>query len=231
MEDGGVYIPINQPESDEIELTQTFVDETTMHAHESDPIDAPLQTLEVWGVLKLKDSGKDLNLEYRNNDNRRDSYTIGRSRACDLKISEKRVSSKHCVIYCDYEHARRRVFVEDCSSNGTFVNDSLTRLAHGERYELKSGDEIFLLNPHNISEELKQTTSFIFVNMRDRLVTQRAISLAPAHEAFATGDVKRHIEDFYVIGDPIGSGMCGQVHICVNCATGEHCVSRRIAII
>ena len=211
----------------ECELTQVQVlDEATMHASDQGPVcdgdqSANQPCLEAWGVLKRKDGGEDLQMKSGLKDGQR-TYSIGRSKSCDMTVLDKRISSRHCLIYCDYDHARRRVYVEDCSANGTYVNDSLTRLTKGERFELKSGDEIFLVNPRLGEDSL--LSAIMFVNLRERLVVQRSIALAPSH--LNDGNTRqRYIEDFYVIGDPIGSGMCGQVHICVECATGIHCVS------
>ena len=113
------------------------------------------------------------------------------------------------------------VYIEDHSVNGTFVNDSLTRLSRGERIEIKSGDEIFTINPRSmISGE--EVGAFMFINIRDRLADQRAVSVAPIDhtkdtpQASIMGLVSHHIEDFYVIGDQLGAGMCGQVHLCVH---------------
>ena len=61
--------------------------------------------------------------------------------------SFKHISSVHCMIYIDYSQARLRIFIEDCSSNGTFINSALNRLSHGQRVQLKSGDLICLNKP------------------------------------------------------------------------------------
>jgi serine/threonine protein kinase len=160
-------------------------------------------------------------------DGRRDTCIVGRSKGSDITVEDKRVSSQHCMVYCDYEEARLRVFVEDTSVNGTFINDSLTRLHKGKRMELKTGDEIFLINPRNGSED--NNTSFLYVNLRDRLFVQRTIGSAlDSTGRVVTEAGHHHVEDFYVIGDQLGSGMCGQVHMCINRLTGEHCAVKII---
>ena len=192
---------------------------------------------DVWGVLRRKGGNQEeIKLRHRIKDGKRDTYVIGRhSGDCDIVVkNNKSVSSIHCRIYCDYTQARLRVFIEDSSTNGTFINDSLTRLS-GERMELKSGDEIFLVNPRNL---LGRTThgshsaqdgpdagepAFMFVNIRDRIVAYREKSKVPLpNEQMALAPLKRHVEDEYVIGDQIGSGMCGTVHLCIERATGVH---------
>lgn len=182
----------------------------------------------IWGSLRRRGGDQEeIQLEHRSKDGKRDTYIIGRSRGADIAVDDKRVSSSHCMIYCDYEEARLRVFVEDTSVNGTYVNDSLTRLHKGKRLELKTGDEIFLINPRNLQLESNgpdKCTSFLYVNLRDRLFVHRTIapSRAQSNEVNTKGDVSKHVEDFYVIGDQLGSGMCGQVHMCMNRVTGEH---------
>ena len=62
------------------------------------------------------------------------------------------------------------------SQNGTYINDVNTRLRKGEKYELKSGDELFLINPRKIGSDSE--FHFIFVNKRERDITQRAVMAA-----------------------------------------------------
>ena len=82
----------------------------------------------------------------------RDTYTIGRKKTNDIRVDDsfKHISSVHCMIYIDYSQARLRIFLEDCSSNGTFVNSALNRLSHGQRVQLKSGDLICLNKPEKM---------------------------------------------------------------------------------
>jgi pSer/pThr/pTyr-binding forkhead associated (FHA) protein len=210
-------------------------------------------------------------LMHREKDGKKDTYVLGRSRNIDIVVNNPRVSSKHCLIYCDYTEARLRVFIEDSSVNGTFINDSLMKLSRGERLELKSGDEIFLVNPRNLDMHSPENAAlaFMFINLRDRLVVKREATMAPtvstnrataatANNSLAipingingingTNDssgsgsslpsavplavppvVRRHVEDFYIIGEQIGSGMCGQVHICRDRFSGEYCAVKII---
>lgn len=178
-----------------------------------------------WGLLRRK-GGDEYSMTYRVKDQRRDTFVLGRNRSSDIFVDDSKVSSTHCLIYCDYSQARLRVFVEDTSANGTFVNDSLTRLTKGERLELKSGDEIFLTNPRNIDSKTDHKPPvFMFINLRERLVDQRMIALAPS---IGGTNLCRHVEDFYIIGDQIGSGMCGQVHLCIHRETSAQCAVKII---
>ena len=169
------------------------------------------QNLAVWGILKLRGGHEEYQLEHREVNGIRDSYTIGRKQKNDIVVPEGRVSSTHCRIYCDYESARLRVFLEDCSQNGTFVNSALYRIKKGERTELKSGDEIYLVNPKKTSEKDTYPTTFMFVNMRERNSGRRPISCA-ASGSNQNQQRAKHVEDDYIIGDELGQGMCGVVH-------------------
>jgi hypothetical protein len=267
---------------------------------------------QTWGILRrkggvCKETDKEIHLNYRIVHNVKDSYTLGRSRTCDIHVDHRCVSSRHCTIYCDYTQARMRVFVEDHSVNGTFINDSLTKISKGERMELRSGDEIYLINPKTAAttssggntpnvvegnprggaggqqqqqqaqssitaQEDLNTASFIFVNIRDRIAANREITVAPPKHQYPYQNqhqggtvplsvppvpnthsnilgqnihtfnpnsvlsttantpsvIERHIDDYYLIGDKIGSGMSGQVYFCINRFTKQRCAVKEI---
>jgi pSer/pThr/pTyr-binding forkhead associated (FHA) protein len=198
-----------------------FGTETMNGASSSSPIQS--EESQLWGLLRRKGIDQEYKLIHRIKDGRKDVYSIGRQKQCDIVISDQRVSLIHCLIYCDYLDERLTMFVSDCSTNGTFVNNSLTRLSNGERTELKSGDEIFLMNPRYITTA-EGLVSFIFVNMRERLFVPKVVDVVPLtphlssdlHLTNSTNVTQRRIEDAYVIGNGIGHGMCGQVHICTH---------------
>eukprot|EP01033_Poteriospumella_lacustris_P002831 gene2831-2058_t len=196
-----------------------------------------------WGILRqhTNEGILEIMLEYRVKDGRKDTYIIGRSRNSDVPIPDRRVSSTHCAIYCDYTEPRMRVFLEDCSANGTYVNDALTKLSRGHRLELRSGDEVYLVNPRTLDQfELHYHPSvFTFINMRDRILATREIACAPTAakttafavtnvEASGEAKVEPQIEDFYIIGDKIGSGMSGEVYLCIQRKTGRRCAVKVI---
>ncbi|CAM9933350.1 unnamed protein product, partial [Laminaria digitata] len=69
---------------------------------------------------------------------------------CEVQVSDQRVSSKHCRIYCEVVSGHlggMEVYVEDMSANGTWINEDM-KLVRGQRRLLHSGDEISLLNPY-----------------------------------------------------------------------------------
>ena len=165
-----------------LEATQ----EMTMHAT------SPSKNIEInnvvqpktdaWGMLRRKGGTQEEHkLEHRTKDGKRDTYVIGRSTKADIVVDDRRVSAAHCAVYCDYTEARLRVFVEDMSANGTFVNDSLIRLTRGQRLELKTGDEVFLINPRNMEERPGENcAAFLYINLRERLFIERTIGSAPS---------------------------------------------------
>ncbi len=184
---------------------------------------------EVWGSLRREGGTKEeYELFHRIKNGIRDQFVLGRNKAfADVVADHKLISSKHCSIYCDYSEVRLRIFIEDSSVNGTFINNPLTRLSRGERIELMSGDVIYLLSPRDADIEKVKACSFTFINIRERRVAQRVIGVAPS---LITGQIGRgrHIEDFYIIGNQIGAGVSGQVHFCVNRSTNQPCAVKII---
>lgn len=167
---------------------------------------------QLWGILRVVRTQDEFKLLHRHKDGLRDHYVIGRSKACDVVIPDKRVSSHHCSVYCDYSQATLRVYVEDNSSNGTFINGPLTKISRKERTELKSGDEIYVLNPELPTPTPESAGPFLFINMRDRYAIQKKIMHVSESESLRKRrTIGRHIEDEYIIGEQLGSGMCGQV--------------------
>ena len=185
-----------------------------------------------WGLLRRKGVDQECRLLHRVVNGRRDMYCIGRNDSCDITVPDMKVSSVHCLIYCAYsDEDMLTMYVEDCSANGTYVNSSLIRLKHGERTILKSGDEIYLMNPRYVKSP--DLVSYVFINMRERMFAHKkvddAASCTAAGSSTTNGQSSQlsrplsnygsRIEDLYVIGEPIGSGMCGQVHVCTHKAT------------
>ena len=135
------------------------------------------QQASCWGYLARGETRFHLHVREAR-EGRINAHVLGRNLDCDIVVNDRRVSGKHCVIYCEYESimARMRVYVEDTSQNGTYVNGMETRLRKGQRYELKSGDELFLSRPSR-TESLTEA-HFIFVNTRERDIVQRNVLAA-----------------------------------------------------
>lgn len=76
------------------------------------------------------------------------TYVFGRHPTCSVTFSDPVISNRHCVITRErplecasqYESGEYVVFVQDTSSNGTFVNGK--RIGNGKRIAIKHGDHI-----------------------------------------------------------------------------------------
>nr|KMM69693.1 meiosis-specific serine/threonine-protein kinase mek1 [Coccidioides posadasii RMSCC 3488] len=68
------------------------------------------------------------------------SYLIGRHPECDLILKSATVSNRHCIIYCEEKSGATVAFLQNLSSNGTFVNETFVR--RNNRRQLADGDEI-----------------------------------------------------------------------------------------
>jgi len=75
-----------------------------------------------------------------------DKTTIGRKDTNDVRINNNKLSAQHCCIHRE----AAGVFVEDLSSNGTFVND--TKMSKGARLPLIDGDKLWLLHPSKVKD-------------------------------------------------------------------------------
>jgi hypothetical protein len=175
----------------------------------------------MWGLLRSMKTFKEYKLLHRIKDGIRDCYTIGRYNTCDVVLTDKRVSGSHCVVYCDYSQSRMRVYVEDTSSNGTYINGLETKLNKHERTELRSGDEVHVIHPKLIVQPQDDVGPYLFINMRDRAMHDRKVLRALDPVARRASGGGRHIEDEYIIGEQLGSGMCGQVHRCFHRVTKQ----------
>lgn len=212
--------PVTRKQSEELtddEVPQYEDSHTQIDANSQDfpPPAGPINLFEndqLWGILRVVRTHVEHQLLHREKDGLKDHYVIGRSKTCDVVIPDKRVSSHHCSVYCDYSQATLRVYVEDNSSNGTFINGPGTKLSKKQRTELRSGDEIHILNPDLPSAIPDEAGPFFFINMRERYAIQKKVLQVSDSEALRKRKtIGRHIEDEYIVGEALGSGMCGQV--------------------
>jgi hypothetical protein len=81
-----------------------------------------------------KDSGRKLQV-------RGTEVSIGRRESCQVQYSDITVSAKHCTLF--YE--AQSWWLEDLSSNGTYVNNTL--VGKGKHVRIADGDTISLLKP------------------------------------------------------------------------------------
>ena len=104
---------------EDFDLTQQANDEAT-NIGEVVPANDLKQTpsMDVWGYLKRKDGGEELQLRHRIVNGKRDTYYLGRSpQFCDIVVDFRNVSKTHCSIYCDFSGARMKVYVQGLSNS------------------------------------------------------------------------------------------------------------------
>ncbi|KAJ3008739.1 hypothetical protein HKX48_008373 [Thoreauomyces humboldtii] len=125
-------------------------------------------------------------------------YVIGRHRECNIRLASSVVSNRHCVVYkenCWSDKLNRIeecVFIEDLSTNGTFINGK--RLHRAKQHRLKNGDKIFLA-----------TELFFAFRLPERL----------------RGRGEGGVHDKYEIGKTLGSGNFATVKQAVHRETGQ----------
>lgn len=207
-----------------------------------------------WGILRRQSDTKDeIPLLYRVKDGIKDSYTLGRGKDCDIIVDDisRRVSALHCKIYLEYTgQGKPRIFLENLSLNGTFVNDQFNKVSRGERIELRSGDEIHLTAPipkksgiGMVSELNSVGLTFVFINILDRLISNRGREIVPSKcLSHVTNQViqlsqsnnkinlTRVFADEYIIGEQLGSGMSGDVFLCINRISMRKCAVKVIEV-
>lgn len=86
----------------------TLVDATVLQSKQQ-----PMSS-SCWGYLARGETRCNLHVREAK-DGRINAHVLGRNLDCDIVVNDRRVSGKHCIIYCEYESimARMRVYVED----------------------------------------------------------------------------------------------------------------------
>lgn len=147
------------------------------------------QTEEAWGRLfPLGDSFVGLDLV-------KDEYTFGRGDNCDVAFnnSGKRnqcfqaYSKVHFKLIRKSTSTGMHVFLEDASSNGTFVNGE--KVGKGNRQVLGNNDEIALA--------MKKNKAFVFMDLS---VNEDA-------------SLPKELTDKYTLTKVLGRGACGEVRL------------------
>jgi len=77
----------------------------------------------------------------------KDLFTIGRAPTNDLQILNGKISGIHCTIFKTHIGSNTEFFIEDNSSNGTYLNEK--KLERGIKAVLRNGDEVVLLKHEN----------------------------------------------------------------------------------
>jgi len=160
-----------------------------------------------------------------------DVHTVGRNSKCDVVVADMRVSGYHCRIYRRYDAVKRFVaYVEDTSSNGTFVNR--VKLQKRERRELASGDEVRLVSP---TKDKEGSTSFTFISLAEQqhqqettTSLQRLQKTRPSDEVtlreirkVAGGTLGGGLDADYAMREELGSGSIGKVFKAIARDTGD----------
>mmetsp|Transcript_68523 Transcript_68523/g.190553 ORF Transcript_68523/g.190553 Transcript_68523/m.190553 type:complete len:349 (-) Transcript_68523:1314-2360(-) len=181
---------------------------------------------------------------------------------------DRRISGKHCRVFCEAAvtppsfdggaaasssaasipaatyREQFHVYVQNLSSNGTFVNNIKLK-DKGERRLLHNGDEIALLKP---KDNQPNKGSFTFVNLRQRNLNASAQGVlnnlstgplagpatpktaAPHYLGPAVGDDdQRNVHDYYTFtNQSLGEGQYGKVSRVVERATGIHWACKEV---
>jgi hypothetical protein len=121
------------------------------------------------GFLKCvgtKDSDRTIEL-------RGTEFTIGRRETCDVSYSDTMLSAVHCKLVYFEHHPKQddSWWLEDCSSNGTYLNGTL--VGKGTLRCLERGDSISLLLPKPGAAELPRY-SYTFARLPSSDDAQRA---------------------------------------------------------
>lgn len=137
-------------------------------------------------------------------DLKNDEYTFGRGENCDVSFSVQMAKNKQCFQAYSKVHFKlikqttstgEFVFLEDTSSNGTFVNGE--KVGKGNKQALMNNDEIALA--------LKKNKAYMYLDLN----TDEDKTL-PAE-----------IRDKYTLGRTLGKGACGEVKVAFSKGTCE----------
>ncbi|KAJ3147877.1 hypothetical protein HK101_002191 [Irineochytrium annulatum] len=133
-----------------------------------------------------------------------ESYLIGRSKECDIVLSnQQQLSKRHCLVFRETKNENgavvEQIFVEDLSTNGTYVNN--VRVANGKRVELKNGDSLKLA----LYDPKKKMAKF---DDRFWIVGIPQVSGAES------------VHDVYQIGNQLGSGNFATVKVATHRTSG-----------
>ncbi|RKP37723.1 kinase-like domain-containing protein, partial [Dimargaris cristalligena] len=99
---------------------------------------------DVWGVLlSLSSKYPTFQLTKRTaQTGQKGGYLLGRHRECDIRLDHLQISNRHCQIYTVHTDGVEIVYIEDLSTNGTFVNG--VRLRRHDQRRLYNDDTIMM---------------------------------------------------------------------------------------
>ncbi|XP_037092134.1 serine/threonine-protein kinase Chk2-like [Pollicipes pollicipes] len=133
----------------------------------------------------------------------KNDYTLGRGETCDVvvglhNLTEKyllTISKTHLRVVRDQTASGFHVYVEDLSSNGTFVNGEL--VGRGKKVALKNNDEISL--------SMKTLKVFVFHDYTDN----------------DAANYPEQLRRQYTMSRVLGAGACGEVRLAFRKGTVE----------
>ncbi|KJE92025.1 checkpoint and tumor suppressor protein 2 [Capsaspora owczarzaki ATCC 30864] len=128
------------------------------------------------------------------------SYVFGRHTSSDFLLKDPSASNTHCRIFqeMDDQGSSMLAFLEDLSSNGTFINDR--KVGKGKRQVLNHGDEISVAHP------------------KRKIYSFHDLSNAADRDTLTDCD---EINARFGLRKVLGRGASGEVKLAVDRATGE----------
>ncbi|XP_064612778.1 serine/threonine-protein kinase Chk2-like isoform X2 [Liolophura sinensis] len=126
----------------------------------------------------------------------KDEYTFGRGESCDYAFNTPDMKKHQCFQAYSKIHFKLKrqstssgihIFLEDCSSNGTFINGE--KVGKGNKQVLSNNDEIALA--------MKKNKAFVFLDMK----------------ANDDANLPKEIREKYTLTAVLGRGACGEVKL------------------
>lgn len=177
-------------------MTQTLPTEDVLEDYLCDEDDNSLAS--AWGRLYP------LGCSFVATDLLKDEYTFGRGEECDVAFSNidgkknqcfQAYSKVHFKIVRQSTSTGIHVFLEDTSSNGTFINGE--KVGKGNRQVLANNDEIAVA--------LKKNKAFMFMDLSEDF----------------NKDLPAGIKEKYTLTKTLGRGACGEVKLAFKKGTCE----------
>lgn len=201
----------------------------TQRCNESENEQGLKTSSRLWGVLYSLDPAQGtiemedgVSRKQKQGPRRKAGYLIGRHAECDVVLNNPHISNRHCLIFKEscWHHELKcmqdLIFLEDFSSNGTYVNG--TRVKRGVQHLLYHGDEIQLARNNGKSATEKFEGRFYFLHVPHG--TSAGIHGKSKLDPKST-PVSKSIFDKYVLGEALGSGNFGTVRVATCRETKE----------
>jgi serine/threonine-protein kinase CHEK2 len=171
--------------------TQEFDDESNVE--ESKPTES-----NIWGrLLSINKLFPSINLIDQ-------AYSLGRGKTCSIVLSSDELqTSKYFLAYSSThlkivrDETQHLVFIEDLSSNGTYINGD--KIGKNKRQILETNDEIALAS--------KTNRAYVYVDAK----------------ASEDTSIPAVVREKYIISKEIGRGAYGEVKLCFARGRHNHC--------